>query len=211
MRLHRKLLVVALATSALVAALATAASARNFSITERRIRVVFNPWKYAGTATAVSCRVTLEGSFHCATIAKVLRALIGYISRATMESETCRSVEPTGITGLIPQESLPWHVTYEGFIGTLPRVRPLVRIKWSWLLLVPIIGTCGYRNVTPRSVITGPAGGTIDEGNASIVAGNGETIVNTEGAFSCPTGSLQGVATPITILGTTNATRIRLT
>jgi len=65
----------------------------------------------------VRCPVTLEGSFHSKTTSKVAGQLVGYISRVTVGNASCTSGHSTALT-----ETLPWHITYEGFTGTLPRI-----------------------------------------------------------------------------------------
>lgn len=69
----------------------------------------------AGTESTAECRVTLEGVLHSNTIPKVASVLIGYIDGATMNP--CS----TNIAGFLTN-TLPWHVHYEGFTGTLPNI-----------------------------------------------------------------------------------------
>lgn len=64
------------------------------------------------------CRLTLEGSIHSSTINKVARALIGHVNRAELSG--C-----TGGSATVLTEALPWHITYEGFRGTLPSIERL--------------------------------------------------------------------------------------
>src|SRR5262249_53103334 len=63
----------------------------------------------------VRCPITMEGSFHSQTFSKVIGALIGYVTKATAFTGNC-----SGGTASVEGESLPWHVQYGGFIGTLP-------------------------------------------------------------------------------------------
>jgi hypothetical protein len=202
----------ALATAAFFAALAASASARNFSLTNRNIRVVWEaarPIEFlvGGLGTTVRCRVTLEGSFHCATFAKIAEALVGYISRATIEQETCR--EPMGTKAEITQTSLPWHLRYVSFSGTLPRVNPRIKFMGARLLVLAFFGrACPYR-FNPQFIFGGPAGNDITEGNTSVKPDESEVIESE--AAECPVLRYLSAPVPITLLGTTTGIRIRLT
>jgi hypothetical protein len=127
----RLLLSCALATVALSAMVHTA-SARNLSISNQSIRAVWAPVFIIVPMTPVAehrCTLTLEGSFHSRTIAKVNGALIGNITRAAVahpcggegEMWVHNGVEnPLGAG--VKATSLPWHMTYQGFTGTLPNI-----------------------------------------------------------------------------------------
>jgi hypothetical protein len=67
----------------------------------------------------VACPVTIEGSYHSATIRKVRGALIGVITRAVINGNNppCEGGRAT-----ILQETLPWHITYDEFMGMLPNI-----------------------------------------------------------------------------------------
>ncbi len=115
-----RLLLTNLITAVALAAAITNASASRLSISNRNIRVTWTSLELSNTTTTeiIRCPVTLEGSFTESTIRKVLRALIGVISRASVTAASC-----TGGTVTIRQESLPWRYTYDGFTGTLPRIQ----------------------------------------------------------------------------------------
>jgi hypothetical protein len=211
MRLYSKLVVTAMVTTALFASLAAVASGRNFAASTRNIRVAFEPLSIISSINATTrCRVTLEGSFHCSTIAKVPGALIGYITRATSDLPNCRS-SSFSIKGSVRQETLPWHVRYVSFFGMLPRVQVAIALEEVGirLLEVPITGNCEYQE-TIRAIISGPAGipGNISEGPATILTEPGITIAS-ETAM-CPTARFESAFTPITVLGTTTNITLRL-
>jgi len=63
----------------------------------------------------VDCAITLSGSFHSGTLAKTARALVGYINEA-------RVARCEGGTLTVLTATLPWHVVYQTFAGTLPRL-----------------------------------------------------------------------------------------
>jgi hypothetical protein len=116
---HAKLLLAgAVATLALSVAVSTA-SANRLSMTSRAIRSVWRVVEFtASPGITVRCPLTVEGSFHSATFHKIRRALIGYMTRAGFgASASCTGGGMTVLT-----ETLPWHVTYEKFEGTLPNI-----------------------------------------------------------------------------------------
>jgi hypothetical protein len=120
MRHHTKAtLTTLIATILLAAAVSGTATARVFSFSNWNFRVVWTSLEFTqrplnfGTAL---CSVTLEGSFHSQTMSKVEKALIGYVSRASVVNGC------VGGRVTINQESLPWHITYNGFRGTLPNI-----------------------------------------------------------------------------------------
>jgi hypothetical protein len=109
------------------------ASARNLrtsqqSLTIRWASLIFE----SSTGATVSCPVTLEGSFHRATLAKVMASLVGYITGARAGAPaSCNGGEMTFLTG-----TLPWHLTYEGFTGALPTIRTVRLLLLGAALLV---------------------------------------------------------------------------
>jgi len=115
-----RLTVALAAATALMAALTGSASARSFSVSNESLRATWARVSFTDPifGFSVVCPVTLEGSLHGRTIAKGTYNLIGYITRAAVGlPASCTGGEAT-----ILQESLPWHVRYEGFTGTLPDI-----------------------------------------------------------------------------------------
>jgi hypothetical protein len=205
-RYTRLLLTTLIATTALAAAV-SGASARNVSVSNQSIRAVWSSLELSNTITSeiVRCPVTLEGSFTSATIAKVLHALIGVISRASVANPSC-----TGGHATIHQETLPWRLTYVGFTGILPRIT-------SWKLLL-IRST--FEISTARATCTAeteeehPATGiaTTNENTGEVnnlEAEPGARIPLRGGLCALGSGSFAGSAA-VTLLGTTNKITIRL-
>lgn len=114
---------VVLAAAALSAAV-SGASANRLSVSSQNFRMVWRSLVFKNTINAgvVLCPITLEGSFHSATISKTVGALIGYVKRASVRGE-----EPPCIGGTMSvlAASLPWHITYFAFTGTLPTIRTM--------------------------------------------------------------------------------------
>ncbi|HZV74772.1 MAG TPA: hypothetical protein VFF79_13740 [Conexibacter sp.] len=125
MRTHTKLALAALTATLLMALAVNTASANNISVSNQFFRVVWSPLTFIGEGSPlrIVCNVTLEGSFHSATIVKTIGSLVGYVTRGIAGG--CTELSATVLTA-----TLPWHVTYEGFSGRLPnisRVRLLLR------------------------------------------------------------------------------------
>jgi len=111
---------------AAVLATGACASAQRLSIGGRTIRVTWAHLELfdeitGGEGSTMRCPVTLEGSFHSATIRKTRGALIGHVTRASIPSGHCTNGNATVLI-----ETLPWHLTYEGFEGALPTISRLL-------------------------------------------------------------------------------------
>lgn len=118
MRIHRKLALAGFAAAVVLMAVVGTATARRLSINERQFRLMWPaPLSDSGGGRITAeCAVTLGGSFHSATIAKVSSALIGHIDEVSLPGR-CTS---GGMT--ILRETLPWHVQYVSFSGVLPNI-----------------------------------------------------------------------------------------
>jgi len=212
MRSTWKLAIATLAATTLLAATATTSPAREFESSNQNTRIVFRPVRFLGSnGDTISCTVTLEGSFHYRTIRKVEGALVGYITRAIVDTPNCVSSPTTGIRGVALTETLPWHITYVDFSGALPNVTLRFKLNRSSfnLINVPIIGRCRYTSST-NAIIGGPAGREITEGTrSSTIAAETGIRIRSE-TFGCPEGQFESNPTPIVLLGTTTAITVRL-
>lgn len=178
-----RVLLAALAATALLGVMVSNASARNLSVNEQGFRVV---WAELNLTEAifrigVHCPVTLEGTFHYRTIVKAIGSLIGYVTRAIVNNAACRGGHATVLT-----ETLPWHVTYEGFTGTLPAIASIITLlaEPAFRLEIPIAGiNCLARATNIRGTISG-----MTEAGGAFKA---ETL--TPGREQIPCGSIRGV------------------
>jgi hypothetical protein len=93
------------------------ASAGRLSFSSRDFRIVWRFMQFREASNSVQCPVTLEGSLHSSTVTKTFSSLIGYITRASTASASCINGRLTVLT-----ETLPWHVRYSSFSGTLPNI-----------------------------------------------------------------------------------------
>ena len=206
MRISAKLGLTALMASLLLASAISTASARSLSVSNPNIRAVWSNLELVSPGiVTVRCRVTLEGRLHSSTIAKVERSLIGAITRADVDTEACTNGRARPRT-----ETLPWHVTYEGFTGTLPNITAIIlllsRIRFQ--LIVPGLCTGDYGTSTTN--ITGRANLNASREITSLEAVEGRNSVGlNSGSFFCPGSGLFRNSGVVTLLGTT--TRIRVT
>lgn len=120
----------ALAASALLAATVATASANNLSISNQQIRAIWAPVTVIIPESSLEfvCVMTLEGSFHSSTIRKIADTLIGHITRAVVQHPCGGAGEmyvhngTEAPLGTVRATSLPWHLTYRSFAGTLPNI-----------------------------------------------------------------------------------------
>jgi len=114
-----KLLLASVGVTVLFGVLAWGAFARNFEVSNQRIRGIFTSIEYHLPGVSTRCAITLEGSLHTRTMTKVLGTLIGYITREDLGA--CTAGTATVLTS-----TLPWHVKYSGFLGTLPEISSII-------------------------------------------------------------------------------------
>jgi len=119
MKLSKLLLATAGAT-VLLGALVSSAAARNFSVSNQNISAMWSSVILRGPfGGSTDCHLTLEGSLHSRTIAKVAGSLIGHITKAILGR--CEAG-----TATIHSATLPWSVRYSGFEGALPNIRSII-------------------------------------------------------------------------------------
>ncbi len=117
MRVKRLLVTVVVAVVTL-GVTAMPASARRLGIlnAEDGFRMEWPELGITAGGTTTTCRVSLEGTFHGASLSKTAGLLVGYVTRAGVQ----RCGEGQGAT--ILTGTLPWHFTYASFSGTLPSI-----------------------------------------------------------------------------------------
>jgi len=207
LRHARRLLLAALLPALVLSIVASSATATRLSFSERGFRVAWNPVRvtFAGF-TATNCNVTLEGSLHTASIAKVARALLGYVTRASVSS--CNS--EASVTVL--SESLPWHVQYASFAGTLPNISS-VRLR---LVGASLRGSFSGGSCLARTEENRPAIFNVNRNEAGVITSvsweERTTIPVTGGGFCSPVSGLglQATSTSVTGLGNTRAITLTL-
>ena len=203
------------ALAAIVAAFALAytvgvASARSLVPSHEAFRITWTELKFfdeGGARLSTTCPVTMEGSFSMRTILKVPNSLIGMITRAVVKENSC-----TEGPARFLQETLPWHLRYAGFSGTLPAI---TRIRVT-ILNVHYEDTLG---VLERCLFRGeatPLAGEFFREAGGVLVGfeflHSTTLPPSAGsicATSGITGGLERLSTSVTVLNST--TRITVT
>jgi len=167
-----KVILASIGVTMLLGALVSSASARNFEVSNQRTRGIFTNVEFHLPGATTRCALTLEGSMHNRTMAKVAGSLIGYVTRADLGACTAG-------TATILTTTLPWHVRYSGFQGTLPEINSVIThiIGASWRVREaegiaclsrsstgePVIGNF-HREIRTRELTSGEIRGTIRTG-----------------------------------------------
>jgi hypothetical protein len=224
MHIYPRVLLVTLLATVALAALISSASARNLSVSNQNIRVAWSSLEFVAEATntTVRCGLTLEGSFHSRTIAKVERSLIGYITRASFRRPCTggtawtyngTEVDETRAERPIFANSLPWHLTYERFEGALPNITRVTMLVTGmrYRIRATIFGiplNCDYTTSSTENA-RGTATRNVTTGVIDNVAYSGSIRSSSGGA--CPTLSFGSRSEDgiITLLGAT--TKLTLT
>jgi hypothetical protein len=115
-----KLFAATAAAAVLLAALVGSSPAGRLSISNPRWRATYANLHINFPGGTYSCLLTLEGSFHSRTMSKTTGALVGHVITAQAVDTGC-----VGIRWTVLRETLPWHVRYAAFTGTLPSISSL--------------------------------------------------------------------------------------
>jgi hypothetical protein len=129
-------------------AFSATAAARNWSLSSQTFRATFRALEFEGFGRTI-CTATLEGSFHARTFSKVSGSLMGYTTRGAIG--TCSQGSAT-----VEQPSLPWHLRYSAFTGTLPNVTGvrLNLVGARFRATEPLFGiTCTYIVTAERPLL----------------------------------------------------------
>jgi len=222
MRTFAKLGMTAVVAAVLFASLATAASARSLSTTEQGFRVNWSSLEFTSEIVTIRCRVTLAGSFHTRTIAKVARSLIGYLTSAIV-AHPCTNGEAWADNGTEAAplgtlaSRLPWHVTYESFTGTLPNITGITLLlrNLSFVQQAVFLGiTCRARYGSTTDNPSGTVARDTATGNATTLSPgeNARASLVTDlspGFRACPaSGGFTGTGQ---VFAAASTTRIRIT
>lgn len=223
MRKSVKLILTALAASLLLSAAVSTASATRLEVSNTDFRATWTSLQFAAPGGEVRCQVTLEGRFHTRTINKVARALIGGVTRVNVKQETCTGGIGAGFNGVeryngtTTPNTLPWHVTYEGFRGSLPNISSVLILLSRFRFGIEI-APCAVQVGNETDNVTGEVAlgaGGVANSLTPVPGRNIATITRTDRDFIglCPrpgnTGELSG-AGRVTLLGNTTPLTVRL-
>jgi len=212
----------AAAAATLVLALGVATSAaRSLSTSSQTMRLTWGLVEFGlEPISAIRCPVTLEGSFHARTIAKVEGTLIGSITRAAVRAAECTNGTAAAFNGVetyngaATSNTLPWHVTYKSFASSLPQISSvnlLMRgMRWGLRASEGIcIGQYGTAEDNVVLTVRREASGGLTEVIPSA-SSNSIRLFRRDGGLACPErAQLSSHASTVMVLGTT--TRITVT
>jgi hypothetical protein len=165
-----KAVLATVAATILLGAVVGSASARNFSISNQFLTATFRRVTFEGPGLTIVCEVVVEGSFHRRTTAKRVGSLVGYLTSAAFGAGGCEAGRAT-----ILRETLPWHIRYLGFAGTLPNITSIIAniVRSAFRIQEPFATCLGTsteanptivtfnRDVVTRVLTTATIGGTI--------------------------------------------------
>lgn len=206
-----------IAAIALTAALGTA-TANRLRISEQEIEAIWQPLTFTtGGSVNVRCNVTLLGRLHSSTIIKAEGSLIGYVNHVRVQ-RPCTGGTAWAYNGEEVNEalggtlgnSLPWHIVFDGFGGSLPNIstiniwflgaRFLTRATILGITLLCSYGTSGTQ---PFEAIAIVGSGVITQLAANSTAAIGRTA---ESNRLCPAINFSGTGTVTNLAGTSSIT-----
>lgn len=130
-----RMLFAVVGAAVLLSALTGSAIARRIGQTETRMTATFPRIEFRGGLGTTRCNLTLGASMHSRTLTKTAETLIGYVTQASVGG--CEVGSATVLTA-----TLPWHMRYESFSGTLPNIASMSSkvIGASFRISEPIFG-----------------------------------------------------------------------
>lgn len=184
-----KILLAGLAATLLLAVAVGSASARRIETSEQHFLAIWTLLNFneAGGGTPIECPVTLAGSFHSKTLSKVCGQLVGYVTEAHVAEASCHNERAR----VLP-ETLPWHIQYNSFTGTLPNI---TSIKTTLIGAAFLVRAFGFISCLYRTSQAQPAVGIINvvSGTATSLRAD-ETRNITSQTGGCPAGNFGGTS-----------------
>jgi hypothetical protein len=205
MRNRTSAVLAALAATLVLASAVGSASANSVSVSNQGFRINWARLTFSesGGGLPISCPVTLEGSFHARTLAKTIDALVAHITRAVHGG--CQEGTATILTA-----SLPWHVTYQGFTGTLPSITGVRhQLIGAEFQIEPGLGI----RCLARTSASFPAAGDANReagGDITSLSADSELLIPVTGSPLCPQYGIFSGSGEVHVLGSTTA-RVRMT
>jgi hypothetical protein len=196
-------LTVAIAVAVVAGGLASIASAGRLSLSSQTFRATYATVEYQSAVSTVRCPLTLEGSFHSRTMAKTAGLLVGYVTSAAHGA--CTVPGATVLRG-----TLPWHIRYTSFEGTLPTISGVNFdvLEFSVTIREPGFGSLCLVRSTAREPVrfswTREGLGTISRANLS------GTLATAGASCNGLPVTLVGPSTSITVLNSAARTTLTL-
>jgi hypothetical protein len=182
----RKLLLAIVGVAMVSGVLAGGASARILSANFEDFFQSFRSVTLNGAFGDIRCEVAFEEFMHSRSMVKTTGGLVGYIETADLG--------PCELgTATILRETLPWHIRYGSYTGTLPNITSIrVNIVGFSIRAREPFATC-----LARSTATSPAIITMERNVATRTLGN--AILSGSVPTSCGvTGTFTSTADPVT-------------
>ncbi|HEV7773439.1 MAG TPA: hypothetical protein VGO48_09170 [Conexibacter sp.] len=177
-----KLLLAIVGATVLLGALVSSASAGRLSQSANTLNATFARMDFRGGLGTVECEVILNGTLHSRSITKTVLTLMGMITAGNVNR--CSRGSAT-----LLRETLPWHVRYSAFVGTLPNITSIQTrvIGGSYRVAEPVFRIeclsrttaeepgIGTYNLTAGVMTSATVGGSIRCGGAITGSLSGST------------------------------------
>jgi hypothetical protein len=185
-----KLLLAVVGATVLFGALVSPAFAGRLSLSSDLVAETFTRTNFSGGLGTIECDLILTKILHSRSFAKTRLLLLGYIIAANI-TRCARG----GAT--ILRETLPWHIRYDSFSGTLPNITSFKTLMVGFALRVrePTFGIECLARSTPEesyALTYNLSGGVIQSVSLSGTSHCGSSIV---GAISGITNNVTDGAT----------------
>jgi len=219
MRRSPKPILAVFAVTFLLATAVSTASATRISLSNQNIRATYTSLEFVSEGVVtIRCQVTLEGSFHARTMTKVVRNLLGAITKAAVKQEACTNGREAAFNGVeryngtTSPNTLPWHLTYESFTGALPNISSINNLISRFRFGLETAGLCtgqyGSETDNLTATATREAGGGLTT-LTPVEGRNVMTLIRRDAGLACPaTHRIRGTG-QLFQLGTT--TRVSVT
>lgn len=152
-----------LVAAAALTVLVGVASGGRLSFTNQSIEISSIEAEYTGALGTVKCPIDLLGVLHSTTVVKTAGGLSGLVTEALHLG--CRQGE-----AIVLAETLPWHLRYRSFTGTLPTIATVAIdiVEYTVTLREPTFGiVCSIRSTGAQPmtlILTREAGGAVTGG-----------------------------------------------
>jgi hypothetical protein len=205
MRQRTRFSITALAAASVLAVCVGAVSANRIAQSNQTYRATWSSLEFVSAFATVRCPVTIEGSFHSRTFSKVAELLVGYTYRAA--AGTC-----TGGTVTIRTETLPWHVRYNNFTGTLPNIVSAGHRIVGVGFVIEALGTrCSYSSTAASPMKSISNRNTATHAVESIRIDETAVVPLGSGSFTCSSsGRIAGTTNTVVVPGTTTKITVTL-
>lgn len=178
--MRRHALIGALLAVAALALGVSSASANRLSVSEAGFGIVFDDLTLSAGGASVACPVVLGTSLHARTLLKSRGGLVGRIDIASLAAESCSGGSATVLT-----ETLPWHIQYESFTGSLPNIASVALTFIGARIRADPEGSPPACEITTTTEEPARFRATIREGQISAVVADEGAAIDLEGGFAC--------------------------